>query len=71
MSVITFIYNYNYNNNTTLCYSLFFHIMHAPLNSSKPDTVYEDPQLEENIAYVAGEPEKEDEEEGVYEPYSL
>ena len=47
--------------------------MHVPLNSSKPDPVYEDPdpQLEENIAYVAGEPEKEDEGEGVYEPYSL
>ena len=47
--------------------------MHVPLNSSKPDPVYEDrdPQLEENIAYVAGEPENEDEGEGVYEPYSL
>ena len=35
--------------------------------------MYEDPdlQLEENIAYVAGEPGKEDEGEGVYEPYSL
>ena len=45
--------------------------MHVPLNSGKPETVYEDPQLEANIAYVAGEPENEEEGEGVYEPYSL
>ena len=45
--------------------------MHVPLNSNKPDPVYEDPdpQLEENIAYVAGEPGKEEEGEGVYEPF--
>ena len=47
--------------------------MHVPLNSSKPDPVYKDtdPQLEENTDYLAGEPEKEDEGERVYEPYSL
>ncbi len=45
--------------------------MHVPLNSRKPETVYKDTQLEENIAYVAGEPENEEEGEGVYEPYSL
>ena len=45
--------------------------MHVPLNSSKSNPVYEDldPQLEANIAYVEGEPAKEDEGEGVYEPY--
>ena len=46
-------------------------LMHVPLNSSKSDPVYEypDPQLEENIAYVEGEPAKEEEGEGVYEAY--
>ena len=40
--------------------------MYIPLSSSKPDPVYiyEDPQLEENIAYVAGEPAAKDEGEG-------
>ena len=58
----------------SLCpyYSLLsIYVIHVPLNSSIPDPVYEDPdpQLEENIAYVAGEPVKENEEEEVYEAY--
>ena len=42
-------------------------------HSRKLDPVYEDPdpQLEENIAYVSGEPVKEEEGEEVYEAYSL
>ena len=58
----------------TILYFLYnLYIIHVPLNSSKPDPVYEDPdpQLEENIAYVEGEPAKEDEGEGGYEAYSL
>ena len=46
-------------------------MLRVAFSCSKPETVYEDPdpQLEENIAYVAEEPAKEDEGEGVYEPY--
>ena len=54
-------------------YFLYNYIIILPLNSSKPDPVCKDsdPCLQENIAYVAVEPAKEEEADNVYEPYTL